>query len=102
MSPSIALRRALALAFVLAQPVWAAPDPEIDKIRDEIREMKSNYESRIQALEQRLKDAEARAASAPAVLPPAPLPPAASVATASPANSIAAFNPAISVVVEGC
>src|SRR6185503_7631288 len=91
-SPSVALRRALALAFVLAQPAWAAPDPEIDKIRDEIREMKSSYESRIQALEQRLKDAEAKAASAPA--PAAP-------AAATPANSIAAFNPAVSVVLQG-
>ena len=94
MSPSIVLRRALALAFVLAQPVWAAPDPEIDKIRDEIRDLKSNYESRIQALEQRLKDAEARAASASSLQPPASPP-------TTPANSIAAFNPAVSVVLQG-
>jgi len=93
-SPSIALRRALALAFVLAQPAWAAPDPEIARIRDEIRDLRSNYESRIQALEQRLKDAEARAAAA-ALPPPAP------VAAATPANSIAAFNPAVSVVLQG-
>lgn len=95
MSPSVALRRALAFALLLAQPAWAASDPEIDRIRAEIREMKSSYEARIQALEQRLKDAEARAAAAatPPALPPLPSP--------SPASSIAAFNPAVSVVLQG-
>ncbi|HXF80069.1 MAG TPA: hypothetical protein VN598_14460 [Usitatibacter sp.] len=96
MAPSVALRRALALAFLLAQPAWAAPDPDIDKIRDEIRDLKSNYDARIQALEQRLKDAEARAAAASAAPPPPPAP-----APSVPANSIAAFNPAVSVVLQG-
>jgi len=96
MAFSVALRRALALAFLLAQSAWAAPDPEIDRIRDEIRDLKSSYDARIQALEQRLKDAEAKAAAAaPPPPPPAPAPaPAAQ-------SSIAAFNPAISVVLQG-
>jgi len=91
--PSVALRRALALAFLLSQPAWAASDPDIDKIRDEIRDLKSSYETRIQALEQRLKDAEARAAAASAAPPPPAAP--------APASSISAFNPAVSVVLQG-
>ncbi|HEX4779576.1 MAG TPA: hypothetical protein VH301_02410 [Usitatibacter sp.] len=97
MSPFVTLRRAFALALLLAQPAWAASDPEIDKIREEIRQMKSSYEARIQSLEQRLKDAEDKAAAAQA----APLPPPPSPAPSAPASSIAAFNPAISVVLQG-
>jgi hypothetical protein len=83
----------LALVVLLAQPSWAASDPDIDKIRDEIRDLKSNYEARIQSLEQRLKDAETRATAASAAPAPPPAP--------APANSIAAFNPAVSVVLQG-
>ncbi|MFZ3323057.1 MAG: hypothetical protein WA190_11845 [Usitatibacter sp.] len=83
------LPRALALALLVA-PNARAADPEIDAIRKEINDLKSNYEARIQALEQRLKDAEAKA--------PAPAPaPAVSNAT----SSISAFNPAVSVVLQG-
>jgi hypothetical protein len=95
-APSVALRRALALALLLAQPAWAASDPDIDKMRDEIRDLKSSYDARIQALEQRLKDAEARAAAISAAPPPPPAP-----TPSAPANSIAAFNPAVSVVLQG-
>ncbi|HEX7465004.1 MAG TPA: hypothetical protein VF309_00080, partial [Usitatibacter sp.] len=78
---------ACALVLLLAPPVRAA-DPELDEIRAQIRELKSSYENRIQALEQRLKDAEAKAAA------PAPMP-------AAPSSSIGAFNPAVSVVLQG-
>src|SRR5205807_1394079 len=64
-------RRALALAFLFAPSAWAAGDPDIDAIRKEINDLKSTYEARIQALEQRLKDAEARAAAPPPAAAPA-------------------------------
>jgi len=80
---------ACALALLLAPPVRAA-DPELDEIRAQIRELKSSYESRIQALEQRLKDAEAKAPAPAAVTMPA-----------APSSSIGAFNPAVSVVLQG-
>ncbi len=91
------MRRALALALLLAQSAWAASDPEIDKIREEIRQMKASYEARIQSLEQRLKDAEDKAATAQAAAPPPPQPPA----PTAPASSIAAFNPAVSAILNG-
>jgi hypothetical protein len=88
------LPRALALAVLVAPNAWAA-DPEIDAIRKEINDLKSNYEARIQALEQRLKDAEAKAAAAQAAAStPAPAP-------APSTSSISAFNPAVSVVLQG-
>ena len=90
MSPFIPLCGAIALALLPASPARAATDPEIDAIRNEIRELRSSYEARIRALEERLKDAEARA-PAPAA---APLPSATS-------SSISAFNPAVSVVLQG-
>ena len=100
MSPVTAsLRRAAVLALLVAQSAYAAGDPEIDKIREEIKQLKSSYESRIDALEKRLKDAEDKAtaaqqAAAQAAAAPAPVP-------AAPASSIAAFNPALSVVLQG-
>ena len=83
-----------ALALLLATPAWGAGDADLDDIRNQIRELKSSYEARIQALEQRLKEAEARAAAPAPVAAPAPMPSAAS-------SSISAFNPAISVLLQG-
>ena len=105
MSRHLLLPRVLALALFVAPAAWAA-DPEIDAIRTEIADLKSNYEARIQALEQRLKDAEAKAnaaqaqaqaqaAQAQAQSAPAPTP------ASTPASSISAFNPAVSVVLQG-
>jgi hypothetical protein len=101
------LPRALALALLFAPHAWAG-DPEIDSIRREIADLKTNYESRIQALEQRLKDAEAKtaAAQAQASAAQAQAAQAAQVASApapssTPASSISAFNPAVSVVLQG-
>jgi hypothetical protein len=86
---------ACALALLLTPSAWAASDADLDEIRAQIRELKSSYESRIQALEERLKDAEAKSAAASApVAAPAPLPAASS-------SSISAFNPAVSVVLQG-
>lgn len=88
---------ALALALFAATPSWAASDVDLAQIRDEIRQLKENYEARIQSLEARLKDAEAASAKPAAS---APLPSPAAPATSS-SSGIAAFNPAISAVLQG-
>lgn len=86
-----------AFALVLSFPHPAvAADADIDAIRKEIRELRQSYEARIEALERRLKDAEARA-PAPVSAPVAVAAPPAS----TPTSGLAAFNPAVSVVLQG-
>jgi hypothetical protein len=87
---------ALALALFAATPSWAASDADLAQIRDEIRQLKENYEARIQSLEARLKDAEA-ASTRPAAAPVT----AAVVPATSSSSGLAAFNPAISAVLQG-
>ena len=78
----------------------AASDAELAEVRAQIRQMKESYEAQIKALELRLQGLEAAAS------PPAPI---ASVARSEPAAAQApgrvagegAFNPAISVVLNG-
>jgi hypothetical protein len=83
-----------ALALALATPAFGASDADIAEIRNQLRDLKADYEARIRALEDRLKEAETRAAAAPA---PAPVAPAAATA-GGPSN---AFNPAISAILTG-
>lgn len=83
------LATALAAAFCAPLYAVAADDPGLAQIRAEIKQMKETYEARIQALEQRLQEAEAKTA-APA---PASAPPAAAAANA--------FNPAVSLILGG-
>ncbi len=105
-----------ALALALSAPhARAASDADLDEIRAQIRDLKDGYEARIKALEDRLKDAEAKAAEAkaeaasrrrPAARPVAAAPellppPVASAAPSSPSSSLAAFNPAISAILKG-
>jgi hypothetical protein len=100
------VRSAFALALLIAADVHAATDADLAEIRDQIRQLKVSYEARIQALEQRLKDAEAKtsvagpvpAAAAPQIVPPAP---AVASAPSAPASGISAFNPAIYAVLQG-
>jgi hypothetical protein len=95
------LPRAVALALLFAPSAWAA-DPEIDAIRKEINDLKSNYEARINALEQRLKDAEAKASAAQAQASAAQAAAAAPATAPAPSqSSISSFNPAVSVVLQG-
>ena len=111
MSRSLLASGAVALALAAAPAAHAASDAELAQIREQIRQLKEDYDTRIQALEQRLKQAESRSAgSAPATAatPPAPVaaetaapPPAATASAASAATGIAAFNPAISAVLQG-
>ena len=93
MSKHLRVAALLALAS-LAPPLQAASDADLADIRSQIRTLKDEYEARIRALEERLKEAESRAAPVAA----APFPPPA----ASSANAAAsAFNPALSLVLQG-
>src|SRR5204863_6904731 len=67
-------------------------------IRAQIKEMKEAYETRIRALEERLKAAETAATSA-AVSAPAQSAPLTSSGPS--ASTLAAFNPGIAVVLQG-
>ncbi len=102
MSRSLLAPGAFALALAVTPAAHAATDAELADIRDQIRQLKESYEARIQALEQRLKAAESRTAAAPepaTSAAAAPAPPGAPAAAA--ASGIAAFNPAISAVLQG-
>ena len=58
------LAAALAAALLAAQRVAAADERDLAQIREQIRQMKDEYEVRIRALEARVQQAEARAARA--------------------------------------
>ena len=86
---------AAAVAMAISCPV-AAQDAELAKIREEIKQLKENYEKRIQMLEKKLAEAEAKDATS-AAAKDAPL--AAPGVAARSAES--AFNPAISLILQG-
>ena len=84
----------LAAALATACPAHA-DDADLAALRAEVKAMKADYETRIQALEARLAKAEASAANAgPAGPPPQ------DAATSTPSNP-GAFNPEISVILQG-
>ncbi len=86
------LAAAVGAAFVAPVPAIGADDAEVQNIRDEIKDLKEGYETRILQLEQRLEQTEQRPAAAPATVEaPAQSAPAS-------ANS---FNPAISLILNG-
>ena len=102
---------AAAVAFALAGPV-PAQESELGKIRGEIKQMKDAYEKRIQLLEKRLSEAEAKAGNAESAAAKAE-----STATMAEQNAAKAeagtaslasarggenaFNPAISLILQG-
>ena len=101
---------ACAVALVFAGPALAQ-DSELGKIREEIKQMKDAYEKRIQELEKRLSEAESKAGKAEAAATKAQSTAskaeessAKAETTASAAasrNSESAFNPAISLILQG-
>ena len=91
---------AAALALSLSPPLYAATDADVAAIREELKQLRESYEARIRALEERLKEAEARSSAAPAAATPS-APPAVAVPPAGTSSGIAAFNPAISAVLQG-
>ena len=87
------LRPALmAAALAAAFPAYA--DADLDALRAELKEMRSNYEGRIQLLEARLKNAESPAASVPTPVEPTAQP-------SAPASASNRFNPDISLILQG-
>jgi hypothetical protein len=103
-----------AVACALAAPVAAyAQDSELARVREEMKELQRSHEQRMQALEKRLSDAEARAAKAAQSAPQAQQGPVAQTpesAARGPAAGPAplsardvsnAFNPAISLILQG-
>jgi hypothetical protein len=88
---------AAAVAIAISCPSWAQ-EAELAKIREEIRQMKESYEQRIRTLETRLKDAEARAGRAEVTATKAES--AAAAASSRPASE-SAFNPAVSLILQG-
>jgi hypothetical protein len=84
-----------------------AQSADIQSLRDEIRQMRAQYEARIKALEAKLEAVQARSAAsttasttatATAAAPAAPPPPVAAAAAPSPAPG---FNPALSLILSG-
>ncbi|MFD2270199.1 hypothetical protein ACFS07_01300 [Undibacterium arcticum] len=78
----------------------AADDGELAQIRDQIRQMKESYETRLHVLEQRLQESEAKAQAntQTAQQPPVAAAPVAAPAAAASAN---AFNPAVALILGG-
>ncbi len=91
----------LAGLIVIPSPTLAAEtgeNPDIAELQRMIHDMKASYEARISALEARVQQAEA-AATRP---PPSPIPQTVSPPQSSSATRAAnAFNPAISLVLQG-
>ena len=82
---------AVALGLTAIQPVYAASDEDIAALRQEMNALRGDYEAKIQDLERRLQQAEQRTSAQPEPAPPPPSAPA----------SANAFNPAISVILNG-
>ncbi len=97
--------RAASLALALLPNLAAANPEELAELRQQIEALQTEYNSRIQALEARLADAEAEARAArqdaasaqPAAATPTPAP----TPTASSRGGDNAFNPAISLILDG-
>jgi hypothetical protein len=109
---SLTLALALPLGALAATPAAPHPDTaantsantatEIQALRQELAALRSGYEARTNALEQRLQAAEAAAAAA--TVASAASPPPAAPAAPAPGGAVAAangFNPAISLILSG-
>ncbi len=80
---------AMASAVAVSVTAHAAGDDELKQIREQIRDLKNDYDARIQALELKLKEAEAK-----------PVQPAATRRASATAASNT-FNPNISLILSG-
>jgi hypothetical protein len=104
-----AIRRAGFVLSLAAGSAMAQPTSETQTLRRELDALRADYESRIQALEQRLKAAEAAVAAQPAAAGTTPAPAPAPAAAVTPAPAVAAtpaasgggFQPALSLILSG-
>jgi hypothetical protein len=113
--PVLTAALAAVCATAAPAPAFSATDEDLGQLRNEIRQMKQEYEARIRSLEQRLQAAEGQMAPTQAASPVAPgteasaspAMPAAAAASAAPTGaasantSATAFNPAISAILGG-
>ncbi len=100
MSRFLAASGAFALALLNTPAALAATDADLAEIHAQIEQLKQSYEARIEALDRRLREAEAKASQAP-VTTAAAAPAAAPTTSAAPVSSASAFNPAIYAVLQG-
>ncbi|WP_431275796.1 hypothetical protein ACQ858_05740 [Variovorax ureilyticus] len=101
------------LVLALAMPLGALAEPsssDVDALRREIQSMRADYEARLQALEQRVKAAEAAAgstggtasaAAAPVASPPPAAEPAPAAVAGAGGGGANSFNPALSLILSG-
>ena len=81
------------VAFVMAAAPASAQDADISKLREEVRQLQQQVEQ----LEKRLQEAESKAGKTPeAAVPPQP-----AVAPAGTRTGSSAFNPDISLILQG-
>jgi hypothetical protein len=92
-----ALAAALALLPLAAAASDAALDTDIRELREQLKQLRENYEKRIEALENRLAQAEAAGKTAAKTLE---APASASRASPHPSGE-GAFNPAVSLILGG-
>jgi hypothetical protein len=85
---------AVAIAFASAAP---AQDADLAKMREEMKKLKEDYEQRMRALEKRLNEADAKAGKAEQSATKAE----AAAAGATGRGGESAFNPAISLILQG-
>ncbi len=86
---------------VFASPARAAED-DLKELREQVRQLKESYEKRIEALEKRLSQAEQSAGKAEVAATNAQASASQAAAQASPrTSSESAFNPGISLIVNG-
>jgi hypothetical protein len=93
-------RLVLALVGVFGASSVSGQDSDLARLREEMRQLQKTYEERMQALEKRLADAEARAGKAEQKAGEA-VKAAEARPAASPSRGESAFNPAISLILQG-
>lgn len=89
---------AMALALAVPHLAFAQSTADMSQIREQIRQIKEEYEARIKALERRLSEAEAKAGKAEQQASKAEAAVAAAPAARQAQN---AFNPGISLILQG-
>lgn len=89
---------AAALAAAFAPPLCAADNTQLQQLRQEMEALRKDYDARMKALEDKLRQAEAATAGAPPEATQAAPAPATSASNAPVAAN--AFNPAISVILS--
>ena len=97
MLKTCAIGFAVASTIACSAPVLAQ-DSDLARLREEMKQLQKTYEERMQALEKRLAEAEARVGKAEQA---AAAPPATQPAAPSAGTSPSAFNPAISLILQG-